>query len=177
MKMLRFLDMLETRTNKILEVFCFVLFVIMIIIVWTQIFYRYVLGDGIIWAEEVSKYMMVWIAMLGAAIVYQEGGHISIRFFIDKFGNARWIAIFHIALAALLYVFLIIYGFDYAAFGRRFISSASGIRRFWPYLAIPVGGIFLLYYSIMRFLKVISGRPEFPTAHDIPETEASTSER
>ena len=40
-------------------------------------------------------------------------------------------------------------------FGKRFISPASGLRRFWPYLAVPVGGIFLLFYSLVHFLKLL----------------------
>ena len=143
--------------RKLLEMMTFVLFTTMTIIVWAQIFYRFILGDGIIWAEEISKYMMVWMALLGAAIVYYENGHISINFFINKFREHKWLKVLHLLLAAVLFVFLLIYGIDYAEFGKRFISPASGIRRFWPYLAVPVGSVFLLFFFVVHFINVFKG--------------------
>ena len=143
--------------QSLLEKISFILFLAMTVIVWAQIFYRFILGDGIIWAEEISKYMMVWMAMLGAAVVYYEHGHIAINFFIKKIQHNRGLRVLHILLAAALFVFLLIYGLDYAEFGNRFISPASGIRRFWPYLAIPAGSICLLFFCLIHFIGIFTG--------------------
>jgi len=155
---LRFVEIIDTVSNKLnalLEKIAFVFFVVMTLIVWAQIFYRYVLGDGIIWAEEISKYLMVWMALLAAAIVYHDKGHISMQFFADRISAQRLLTGFQILSGSVLFIALIYFGFEYAEFGKRFISPASGLRRFWPYLAIPVGGIFLFFYSIVHFLKLL----------------------
>ena len=161
MKFIRVLDRISDVLNSTLEKIAFVFFVVMTLIVWAQIFYRYALGDGIIWGEEVSKYLMVWMALLAAAIVHHDKGHISMEFFVNKIKAKRLLAGFQILAGLVLFAAMIYYGFEYAEFGKRFISPASGLRRFWPYLAIPIGGAFLLFYSIVHLLKLL-----FPVARE-----------
>lgn len=148
----RFGDWVNTIVGNITVL----LFVVMTLIVWAQIFFRFIMGDGIVWAEEIAKYMMVWMALLGAAVVYYEQGHISIDFFIADSGKIRWIKVFHTLVGTLLFIVLIVCGIKYAQLGQRLISPASGIRKFWPYLAIPVGGFFLLLQSGIRFIDLLA---------------------
>lgn len=162
LKLTEWFDTISKVINALLEKIAFVFFVVMTLIVWAQILYRYILGDGIPWAEEISKYLMVWMGLLSAAIVYYEKGHISMEFFANRIKSKKLLECFQIAAGSILFAALIYYGFEYAEFGKRFISPASGIRRFWPYLAIPVGGLFLLFYSIVHLLKIL-----FPIKKDI----------
>jgi TRAP-type C4-dicarboxylate transport system permease small subunit len=141
--------------NKIASNATVVLFAIMTLIVWAQIFYRFILGGGFAWSEEIAKYLMVWMALLGSSVLFREGGHIAINYFISKFSFLRYILMFHAILSAVLFVLLIYYGIDYAAFGLKSISPASGIRKFWPYLSIPVGGGFLLIQAFARFIHLL----------------------
>ena len=130
-------------------------FIVMTLIIWVQIFYRFILGGGIAWSEEIAKYLMVWMALLGSSILLREGRHIAINFFISKFSFLRYILIFHAMLSAILFILLVYYGIDYAVFGYKLISPASGIRRFWPYLSIPVGGGFLLIQTFARLIHLL----------------------
>ena len=172
MDLCRILERISSVANKIAAHVSIFVFVLMTFIVWAQIFFRFVLGDGIVWAEEIAKFMMVWMALLGAAVVYYEGGHIAINFFISKRAGLRYIRMFHALLASALFALLIYYGINYASFGLRSISPASGITRFWPYLAIPVGGGFLFLQSVLRFFQLVLGsdmecRPEKAAPIDI----------
>ena len=56
----------------------------MTVIVLTQIVFRYVLNDSLIWTEEVSKTMMVWAAFLCAPWAYRNGANVSIQLFTDE---------------------------------------------------------------------------------------------
>lgn len=161
MRFIQFLNVFSQRINTFLERVSTILFMVMTLIVWAQVFFRYVLSGGIVWAEEISKYMMVWMALLGASVVYYENGHIAIEFIIAKFRRSiKWIRIFHVVVALFVFILLIVCGFDYAEFGKRLISPASGLRKFWPYLAIPVGGIFLLLQGVIRLLKFVIDKSE-----------------
>jgi len=131
------------------------LFIIMTLIVWAQIFFRFVLGGGIVWSEEIAKFLMVWMALLGSSVLFAEGGHIAINFFISKIRFLRYILMSHAILSAVLFILLIYHGIDYAVFGYKSIATASGIRKFWPYLAIPVGGGFLLIQAFARFIHLL----------------------
>ena len=153
----RILDRMSSAANRVAFYISISFFFSMTLIVWAQIFYRFVLGDGIVWAEEIAKFMMVWMALLGAAVVYYEGGHIAINYFISRRAGLRYIEMFHALLASVLFALLIYYGINYAIFGLRSISPASGLTRFWPYLAIPVGGGFLFFQSTLRFVQLALG--------------------
>jgi TRAP-type C4-dicarboxylate transport system permease small subunit len=155
MNFLRTVKRISAVANKIAINATVVLFTIMTLIVWVQIFFRFILGGGIAWSEEIAKYLMVWMALLGSSVLLREGGHIAINYFISKFSFLRYILMFHAILSAILFVLLIYYGIDYAAFGFKSISPASGIRKFWPYLSIPVGAGFLLIQAFTRFIHLL----------------------
>ena len=155
MNFLRTVKKTSAVMNKIATYAAVVFFTIMTLIVWIQIFFRFILGGGIAWSEEVAKFLMVWMALLGASMLFREGGHIAINFFIFKFACLRRILMFHAIVSAALFVMLIYYGIDYAAFGLKSISPASGITKFWPYLSIPVGGAFLLVQALTRLIHLL----------------------
>ena len=155
MNFLRSVERMSSVVNKTASTTTVVFFIIMTVIVWAQIFYRFILGGGIVWSEEIAKYLMVWMAMLGSSVLFREGGHIAINYFISKLSFLRYILMFHAILSAVLFVLLIYYGIDYAVFGFRCISPASGISKFWPYLSIPVGGGFLLIQAFARFIHLL----------------------
>jgi TRAP-type C4-dicarboxylate transport system permease small subunit len=157
MNFLRTVERTSGAVNKIAGNAAVVLFAVMTLIVWVQIFFRFILGGGIAWSEEIAKFLMVWMALLGSSVLFREGGHIAINYFISKFSFLRYILMFHALLSAALFVLLIYYGIDYAEFGLKCISPASGIRRFWPYLSIPVGGGFLLIQAFARFIHLLFG--------------------
>jgi TRAP-type C4-dicarboxylate transport system permease small subunit len=155
MNFLRPVERMSAVVNKIAINATVVLFTIMTLIVWAQIFFRFILGGGFAWSEEIAKFLMVWMALLGSSVLFHEGGHIAINFFISRFSFLRYILMFHAILSAILFVLLIYYGIDYAAFGFKSISPASGIRKLWPYLSIPVGGGLLLIQAFARFIHLL----------------------
>jgi len=155
MSLIRTVERTSAMVNKIAINSTVVLFTIMTLIVWVQIFFRFILGGGIVWSEEIAKFLMVWMALLGSSMLLREGKHIAINYFISKFSCLRYILMFHAILSAVLFFLLIYYGIDYAVFGLKSISPASGIRKFWPYLSIPVGGGFLFIQAFARFIHLL----------------------
>jgi TRAP-type transport system small permease protein len=149
------IEWMSSIINKFAIHISVLLFVVMTLIIWVQVFYRFILGGGIAWSEEIAKYLMVWMALLGSSVLLREGKHIAINYFISKSSFLRYILIFHAILAALLFILLIYYGINYAVFGYKLISPASGIRRFWPYMSIPVGGGFLLIQTFARLVHLL----------------------
>ncbi|MGI6097484.1 MAG: TRAP transporter small permease [Dethiobacteria bacterium] len=160
MKFYEKLENIGSKINSVLEKACVFLLIIMTVIVLAQVFYRYVLRLGLPWAEEIAKYLMVWMALLGAAIVFYEQSHVSIDFLIDKISFKKWFKAGHTIVAMILFVFFIIYGFDYAKFGLRSFSATTKISRFWPYLAIPIGGIFLFIQGFIVLVRFVAGKEE-----------------
>lgn len=153
-KLSRYLQAFCDSTVKILVTGGVFFMSIMTIIIWVQVIMRYIFKIGLPWAEEISKYLMVWSAMLGAAVVYVRNEHIAVDFIYQKMPEKyrNWIKVGHILLAMGFFFVLTYQGWFQALFGLRFKSPAVGITRFWPYLSIFAGGLFMLIFSISLFL-------------------------
>lgn len=57
----------------------------MVIMILSQVFFRYVLNDSLPWTEEMAKFAMVWIAFLVAPWVYRQDLNVAIHMFADAF--------------------------------------------------------------------------------------------
>ena len=56
-----------------------VILAVMSVIIFTNVVLRYTTSQSIEWAEEVARYMMVWMTFLGAGPVLRYGGHIAVE--------------------------------------------------------------------------------------------------
>ena len=59
------------------------LFVVIFAAVLGQIVMRYVFDDPLIWSEELSRYLFIWIALLGWTLASRNRTHITVRLFVD----------------------------------------------------------------------------------------------
>ena len=112
-----------------------------------QVVFRYLIGDSIIWAEELARYSLVWSALIGAAVAYREGSHVAVSALWDLFPSGvvvyiwRLIHLIVIAFAAVMMWqgwFL-----SMRNFARQQLSPALQIDIAWIYLAVPFGGLLI----------------------------------
>lgn len=130
-----------------------------------QVFGRYVLHSAPGWTEELSRLLIVWVAMLGSAACLRTGNHIAI--------SALLIAVPHRVQAALLLVrdaailacmgVLAWSGFNYALLNHSQESPALELPMSIPYAAIGIGA---LLTAVMLCLMRISGETPIIDATD-----------
>lgn len=72
--------------EAVIDVLAIVMLVVMVASMSWQVFGRYVLGRSPAWAEELARYLMVWLTFLGAAAVLRSGGHLTVTALIDALG-------------------------------------------------------------------------------------------
>jgi TRAP-type C4-dicarboxylate transport system permease small subunit len=144
---------------------------LIVIILTAQIVYRYFLSGSLIWAEELSRCLLVWICFLFAGIAYQRGEMASVDFF-TRILPARWrLAAMLPALAGTLIflAFLTYYGAIYAMQNRMQIlpgvsvpwraltGSAGGFSIFWVYISIPIGLGILFLHVAGTAIRIVGG--------------------
>lgn len=139
--------------------------VIMSAVVLLQVFFRFVIYVPFPWSEEISRYLMIWLGMLGSFVALREGRHIGVTFLVERLPAAANRVITPLVQAALI-VFLSVIareGWDLALFNASQKSPALMVPMVYPYLAIPVG-------AALMVLELTAGlfRHLFPAA----ETEA-----
>ncbi|MFD0980648.1 TRAP transporter small permease [Tropicimonas aquimaris] len=64
-----------------LDIPVIILFVVLILIVATQFFTRYVLNDSLGWTEEMARYLLIVLGFVGSVTCVRKGSHIYLEFF------------------------------------------------------------------------------------------------
>ena len=133
------------------------LLVMMSFIVILQVFSRYLFNYSFVWAEELVRYLMIWMVMIGATVVQSKNDHIRIDFFPRLASpRSRRIMDTFFRLCTLMFLAIItIKGIKIASFNRIFESSGLRISMFWPTLAIPLGALLMGIYTTTALVRNI----------------------
>lgn len=111
-------------------------------IICIGVFWRYVLGSSLGWYEEISKFLMVWMAFIGGGLVFRHGGHVSIDL-LPNMLPARPRALLAIVTELIVLVLLAVLTDQSWALtwnARSQVALTVGdLSLLWIYLAVPVG--------------------------------------
>jgi len=104
------------------------------------------------WTEEIILTFMGYMTLLGASLAVRRRAHIRMVA-LDPFLNKTAIKILDIiADIAIIYfcMLLLTEGWTYAQTigGRGTFTSMPNVSLFWRFLPIPLGGGFMLFFSI-----------------------------
>ncbi|MEQ3641742.1 MULTISPECIES: TRAP transporter small permease [Paracoccus] len=133
--------------------------VLMTAFVFAQVFFRYVMGSSLFWAEPAAVMLMGWFIFLGAAVGVKEGYHLSFDVGLMVVPES-WRPWFH----SLSDVVVTAFGFGMAWFGWQLAARAAsgvvpgiGISRLWDFAPLIGGGILLMLFSVERILRRAAG--------------------
>jgi TRAP-type C4-dicarboxylate transport system permease small subunit len=141
----------------------------MSVIVFTNVSLRYLTNYSIPWAEEVARYLMIWMTFLGAGLTLRYGGHVAITNLMDALsprGQRLLRAVIVVGLLAF-FVVMIWVGYNYAMRMRFQLTPATRIPFSYIYAAIPVGFALM----VAHLLLVVRGyvvENRFKEAADVP---------
>lgn len=65
--------------------FVAVVFAIVIFLTCLQVFFRYVLNSPLIWSEELVRFLVVWMCLVGSAVSNFDDDHMTINLIVEKF--------------------------------------------------------------------------------------------
>ncbi|MHA6344419.1 TRAP transporter small permease [Roseivivax sp. CAU 1761] len=113
----------------------------MISAIAVQVVARFVIGAPTVWAEELARYLLVALTMLGSAVLIERNGHISIDIFVVLLppGPRRAVDLLRDTVTLTVCGLLVHYGWLLVGIGGRQTSTGLGVKMSLPYLAIPVG--------------------------------------
>lgn len=107
--MLDVLKKLDKGVNWVQTAFCVIMMFALMWLVFAMVFWRYVLNNSIVWAEEVLRYMMMWVVLVGAGLATREDQHVSIdivQTILGKWPKARAV---HYLITRLIVAGFLIY--------------------------------------------------------------------
>jgi TRAP-type C4-dicarboxylate transport system permease small subunit len=139
--------------ERSLDVLIGALLALMVASMATQVFGRYVIGWAPIWSEEVARFLMFWITLLGGAAALRSGGHIAITSLLMAVTPSVRRVLLWLRDLAMVATFGVLgwNGWQFAAINLEQESAALEIPMGWPYAALFVGaGLMALMLALAR---------------------------
>jgi len=155
--LIKILKFLNKRFEEILVV---IITSIMIIILFSQVIFRYMMNIPIPWAEEMASFLMVYLCYFGASLAVRERRHLKvdiILYYLPKKVRIIW----EICIDIIFLVFSsVICVKTYEIF--VFLSSstqiypATNIKKWIVFAGLPLSfGVicFRIFQDILRYIK------------------------
>nr|WP_246188370.1 TRAP transporter small permease [Metabacillus lacus] len=128
----------------------------MVVTALWQVFSRYVLNSPSTVSEELLRYLLIWVSILGGAYAFGEKKHLAISFFVNKLpeglhkGASIFVEFLLIGFAGLV---LIYGGLNAVILTTAQTSAALGIPLAFIYGVLPVAGVLIIGYSVLDLLQ------------------------
>lgn len=145
------LNALNTATRVVVSVFM----LSSVIVIFYQVFTRYVLGFSEAWTEEFARYASVWMTFLGIGLLARTREHIRLDFLDSILGRkSRFVILFLETVASL--AFYGILGWEGAKIlqaTNRQIAPGLQISLSFVYAAIPIGCFIFAVFAFELFIR------------------------
>lgn len=115
----------------------------MVIIVIAGVIARYAMRNPFAWTEEASRFLMIWMVLIGMSVVTRNRENLCVEFLVIKFPLLlqRFVKLVNDLLILYFLYILTMEGIDMAVNARAQLVPSLGITMFYPLLCIPVGGL------------------------------------
>ncbi|GAA0894667.1 TRAP transporter small permease [Fulvivirga kasyanovii] len=149
---------LRAKIDKILANILICIMALMVINVLWQVFSRYLMGSPSSFTDELARYLMIWVGILGAAYVSGKKGHVAIDVFLRKLSPVpqKRLRLFIDLLISLFSLTALVIG------GGRLVYITYVLEQYSPamqlplavvYAVIPVSGVLIIYYKIYDMIN------------------------
>lgn len=123
------------------------LFMGMFIVLIAQIFARQVFGRPLMWSEELSSLIFVYVGMLGISMGIRNQTHVLIDFLCSRFSPRMQKIVFTIS-QIIIFICIIFMGYlGNILYKKKWIFELVSLKisSGWMYLALPLISILMLY--------------------------------
>lgn len=154
------MENLRKIVDRVLERMVVVAMGALVLDVLWQVFTRFVLSDPSSFTEELARYLLIWVGLLGAAYAAGRNMHLALDLLQAKLRGKKarvmQIVIEFIVLAFAVAVLLV--------GGSRLVyvmlrlgqtSPALGIALGYVYAVVPISGLVIAFYSLDKIMSLL----------------------
>ncbi len=148
---------LRTLLDRTIFVICSVILCIMVLDVTWQVFSRYVLSDPSSFTDEVARFLMIWLALLGGAYLFGTRGHLAVTMMVDRFSaRGRYLTTWFSYILILFFAsFTLIYGgINLVLRTMKQVSPAMHIPMACVYSILPICGVLIILYVCLNLREL-----------------------
>ncbi|MDO4621441.1 MAG: TRAP transporter small permease [Eubacteriales bacterium] len=134
---------------------CGLFFAAILIVITVQIVMRNIVGHGLNWAEEVTRYLHVWVTYIGLSYATRMNSHIQIDVFRQRLPEKVQKVIMVIIQLILLALFVALFVgslqvcIKVATLNNR--AESMNVSQNWMYISAPLG----LGFCIIRLFQTL----------------------
>jgi TRAP-type C4-dicarboxylate transport system permease small subunit len=140
-------------------------------VIW-GVFTRYVMGEQANWTEELARFLLVWVSLLGGAVAFGTKGHLGVDYFVGKLhpdARKTMAVVSHLIVLFFAGAVFLYGGYQVVtdALAVDQMTPALGWKMGYVYLALPIAGCFMVLFTIENLLETLAS-----PASELQEPEA-----
>ncbi|WP_276754901.1 TRAP transporter small permease [Pseudoalteromonas marina] len=155
---MKFYENILQHIDKFLRVLLAIMLTLLVIDVTWQVLTRFVLPQPSSFTEEVARFLLIWISLLGGAYAYREHSHLGFDLIVRNLtaSKARNVFKFCCFLVAVFAITVLIIGGSNLVhltwtLGQH--SAVLNVPMAGVYLVLPLSGLLFLAYSVYFFFN------------------------
>ncbi|MFB9137199.1 TRAP transporter small permease [Vibrio sp. AK197] len=152
-------SMLKRWLDKLVASTCIAIVAAMTVLVTYQVVVRYLFNSPSAVSEVMSRYLFIWLVLIGSAYVFGLKEHMAISFVKEKFSaKAQVIVEMFIELTTVVFALaiMLVGGYNSAVRQMWQLDSALQIPMGAIYAAIPISGGLMVFYFLHNELQLFS---------------------
>lgn len=160
------MNQIRAAVDKVLEWAVIFLMGANVLNVLWQVFTRFVLRNPSSYTEELARFLLIWVGLLGASYAVSKKLHLAIDYFTGKIkGTGQVYVEMFIQFCVFSFaLFVMVVG------GLRLviitltlnqISAALQIQLGYVYMVLPISGLLIMFYSLLFMIdqfRILSNR-------------------
>ncbi|MFD1616308.1 TRAP transporter small permease [Gelatiniphilus marinus] len=149
---------LRKKVDRILGIVLAVIMAVMVVNVLWQVFTRFVMGSPSSFTDELARYLMIWVGVLGAAYISGRRMHVAIDLLparLNKEGQTKLKIFINWIIIVFCFSAFVVGGIRlvYITFTLGQYSPALQIPLALVYSIIPISGILIIYYKLSDIIN------------------------
>lgn len=149
----------KSQLDKVIATMLVILMALMVMNVTWQVTSRYVFKNPSSFTDELSRYMLIWVGMLGAAYVAGKNEHLAIDIILTSLKERlqkKVLVLVSVLVMAFALTVMVIGGANlvYITFILGQKSAALQIPLAYVYSIIPFSGLLVAYYQIFAIFQL-----------------------
>ena len=151
------MQIIISKIDWFIAKFVSLLMALLVVDVTWQVISRFILNNPSVYTEEIALFLVLWIALLGAAYTYRRGAHLGLDILVEKLEErkkriAHKLADFISLVFALL--ILVYGGWELVLLNIQLQQTSAALQmHIWiVYSVIPISGVLIALYAFERIV-------------------------
>ncbi len=161
----------KSRLDKVLGVALVALMTVAVLNVLWQVATRFILGDPSSVTEELARYLLIWIGVLGAGYAVGQRAHLALELLPERLEGHSLQRLERLILGCVAaFALLVMVGGGIRLVYLQFMLGQTSPTLGWPlgavYIVVPLSGLIMLVYTVLQFIEPPT-EPASPPSHDV----------